>query len=190
MATPRAGLLALCLLLTFLAAPPLHSGVVAFPESSGEGAARRAEQAAPTISSPSANGQGNQELKRLDPAHDAGVPYDEQDSLTSLSPVAMNADAGSEDRIEVETITVDARGFSPREITSRHGPFMLAISNHSGNSAINLRLDRVAGNRMHEVRLPKGRTKWSEVLNLPPGEYVLSEQNHPNWHCFIKLTPR
>lgn len=61
MPTPRAGLLALCLLLTFLAAPPLHSGVVAFPESSGEGAARRAEQAAPSISSPTGSIQANPE---------------------------------------------------------------------------------------------------------------------------------
>src|SRR5947209_17514762 len=58
--------------------------------------------------------------------------------------------------VEVEVITVRPNGFSPREITHRHGAFMLAISNHTGAADLALDLDRVQGNRVHEVHLPQG----------------------------------
>jgi hypothetical protein len=51
-------------------------------------------------------------------------------------------------------------------------------------------LDRLDGNRFHQVRMPKGRIRWNPLLDLPPGDYVLGEQNHPDWVCRIKLTPK
>lgn len=96
----------------------------------------------------------------------------------------------SKDPVEVEVITVRPSGFEPREITRRHGDFMLAITNHTGANELALRLDRVQGNHIHEVQMPKGRLRWNKVFNLPPGEYVLSEQNHPDWICRIKLTAK
>jgi hypothetical protein len=94
----------------------------------------------------------------------------------------------SEEQVEVEVITVRANGFEPGEITRRSGVFMLAISNHSGETELNLHLDRVQGNRIHEERLPRGRVRWSKSFDLPSGDYVLSEQSHPDWICRIKLT--
>jgi len=104
--------------------------------------------------------------------------------------VAVPEGQASEEQVEVEAITVRAKGFEPREISCRHGAFMLAISNHTGATELALDLDRVQGNRVQEVHLPKGRIRWNKVFDLPPGDYVLSEQNHPDWICRITLTAR
>lgn len=112
-------------------------------------------------------------------------------AATAQSDAVARPDSQSrEEQVEVEVITVRANGFEPHEITRRHGPFMLAISNHSGTTELALRLDRVQGTRVHEVPLPKGRVRWNRVFDLPPGDYVLSEQNHPDWVCRIRLTAR
>lgn len=100
------------------------------------------------------------------------------------------ASQSSGEQVEVEVITVRANGFEPLELTRPQGAFMLAITNHSGDTELDLKLDRVNGNRVHEVRLAKGRVRWNKVFDLPPGDYVLSEQNHPDWICRIKLTSR
>jgi hypothetical protein len=39
------------------------------------------------------------------------------------------------------------------------------------------------------VGFRKGQVKWIEQFNLPPGDYVLTEANHPDWKCSITLTP-
>lgn len=96
----------------------------------------------------------------------------------------------SQEEIEVEVVTVRESGFEPREITRPQGPFMLAIINKSGAAELALRLDTVQRNRVHEVRLPKGRIRWHQRLDLPTGDYVLSEQNHPDWICRLRLTAR
>ena len=104
----------------------------------------------------------------------------------TLSAVAQS-DA---EKVEVEVITVRPSGFEPREITRRAGVFMLAITNQTGATELALHLDPVQGNRVQEVRLPKGKVRWNKIFDLPPGDYVLSEQNHPDWICHIKLTAR
>lgn len=97
----------------------------------------------------------------------------------------------SEDqKLEVEVITIRSGGFEPDEIVRPHGRFMLAIKNQTGESELSLYLDRLAGNRFHEVRMPKGRIRWNPRLNLPQGDYVLREQNHPEWVCRIRLTSK
>lgn len=100
------------------------------------------------------------------------------------------AGQSSAEQVEVEVITVRANGFEPLELTRPQGAFMLAIINHSGETELALKLDGVHGNRVHEVRLPTGRIRWNKRFDLPPGDYVLSEQNHPDWICRIKLTSR
>jgi hypothetical protein len=111
-------------------------------------------------------------------------------SVTAHNEIVSARRESNDEPMEVEVITVRPNGFEPREITRPQGRFMLAINNHSGATELALQLDRVQGNRVHEVRLPKSRVRWNKVLNLPPGDYVLSEQNHPDWVCRIKLTAR
>jgi len=98
--------------------------------------------------------------------------------------------ASIDERIEVEVITVGANGFEPRAITCHDGQFILALTNRTEVDELALRLDRVRGDRLQEVRMRRGRIRWNQVLNLPSGAYVLSEQNHPDWACRIRLTAR
>lgn len=43
--------------------------------------------------------------------------------------------------------------------------------------------------RLYSGTVLKGRANIHEVLNLPPGKYVLKERNHPDWVCRITITP-
>ena len=92
------------------------------------------------------------------------------------------------ERIEAEVITLTATGFEPKEITRPSGSFLLAVSNRSGLEDLVLHLDRIGGNRMQELRLSRKRRGWQGTINLPAGEYILSEANNPNWSCQIIIT--
>jgi len=91
------------------------------------------------------------------------------------------------ERIEAEVITLTPRGFEPREITRPTGPFLLAATNRSSLEEVVLRLERIGGNRMQELRLSGKRRDWQETLNLPAGEYILSEATNPDWICQITI---
>lgn len=93
-------------------------------------------------------------------------------------------------RAEVEVLTVRPHGFEPKEITRPRGPFLLAIANRGEFKDMDLRLDRVTGGRLHQVRMPKGDVNSNEVIDLPPGQYLLTEADHPEWSCRITITPQ
>jgi hypothetical protein len=40
------------------------------------------------------------------------------------------------------------------------------------------------------VRMAKGRLAWRQLVNLSPGDYVLTEATHPDLVCRITITPR
>lgn len=108
---------------------------------------------------------------------------------TLITPAMTTAAAeqAPDEPVEVELITLGLHGFEPSEITRPHGRFIMAINNHTGLSELSLHLDRLKGNRIHDVRMRQGRIKWNQSLDLPPGDYLLSEENHPDWVCHIKL---
>lgn len=92
-------------------------------------------------------------------------------------------------QVESELITITPAGFEPAVLTRPKGPFFLFVDNRSGLNSVSLRLDRVAGNRLHEVHVPREQLDWAEIFDLNPGEYVLSEADHPAWSCKITITP-
>lgn len=95
-------------------------------------------------------------------------------------------------RLESERITVRPTGFEPAEITRPAGRVLLAVNDRSGLGALTLRLDAGPGVRLREVRVPqdtRGRHEWRQVVNFPPGTYVVTEANHPGWVCRITITP-
>jgi len=93
-------------------------------------------------------------------------------------------------RIETELVTIRPHGFEPEEITRLDGPFILAVDNRSGLEEVALRLAGVAGNRLKEVIIPRKKLNWRDALDLPPGRYVLTEANHPDWICRITITAK
>jgi hypothetical protein len=93
-------------------------------------------------------------------------------------------------RLEAVTITLTASGFEPVEIKRPAGPVIIALSNHTGLDQVNLRLEVEGGRarRIIERKLPRGRVKFSSKVDLPAGQFVLSEADHPEWVCHINVT--
>jgi hypothetical protein len=88
----------------------------------------------------------------------------------------------------VMVIKITPLGFEPAEVTRPAGRYLLGVYNRSGLREVVLRLDRVTGNRVHEVRVPREKLDWRALVDLTPGSYLLTEANHPQWSC--KLTIR
>jgi hypothetical protein len=90
--------------------------------------------------------------------------------------------------IQAELITVAPHGFEPQELTRPRGRFLLMIDNRSGLETVALRLTREDGPRVREMRVPREEPDWSEVVDLDPGRYLLTEANHSGWVCVITIS--
>jgi hypothetical protein len=91
-------------------------------------------------------------------------------------------------KIEPVIIVLTPTGFEPNEITRPKGLFLLVVNNRSNNPDITLRLDHESGRRTHEEHLHGGKIDWRQPVDLPPGRYVLTEPNHPEWTCSFMIT--
>jgi hypothetical protein len=93
-------------------------------------------------------------------------------------------------RVEVEPTTLRTEGFEPARITRPQGRFLLAVDNRSQVPDLVFVLDRVAGIRQVEKRMRGRQLRWRQLLDLSPGDYLLTEANHPAWRCVIRITAR
>jgi hypothetical protein len=93
------------------------------------------------------------------------------------------------EKVEVESIILTRFGFEPKEITRSSATFLLSVVNRSQVGDVDLHLDRVAGNRIHEQQVSKEKADWRDFFKLEPGDYLLTETSHPEWVCRIKITP-
>jgi hypothetical protein len=91
-------------------------------------------------------------------------------------------------RIARALVTIRPFGFEPADITRPAGPFLLEVHNRSGLREVVLRIDREAGNRLYEERVPRRKLDWRTIVNVPPGRYLLTEEGHPTWVCRITIT--
>jgi hypothetical protein len=112
--------------------------------------------------------------------------FDPPDSVapTTLQNKTLNDD------IEAEIATILPTGFEPAAITRPQGEFLLVINNRSGLEEITWRLDLEIGGKLREVKVGDGKLRSGNFEDLPPGRYVLSEANHPEWICRITITSR
>ena len=108
---------------------------------------------------------------------------------TAIKP-AQGFSAVQTARVQTEIITIQPDGFEPSQITRPLGRVFLLVENHSGLGEVSLRLDREAGNRLRDVHVPREKLGWSDLVDLTPGKYALTEANHPDWVCDITITPR
>lgn len=91
---------------------------------------------------------------------------------------------------EEVVLTLNAEGFIPAEVTRDAGRFQLSVDNRSGVEELTLNLKGADGTLLREMRVGRGGSDWSELLDLAPGSYTLSEASHSNWVCvFIIRTP-
>jgi hypothetical protein len=106
-----------------------------------------------------------------------------------IIPAALQQETADDD-IEAEIVTIRPIGFEPSAITRPRGEFLLVINNRSGLKEINWRLAREAGGNLREVRIYDGKSRSGNFEDLPPGRYVLTEANHPDWICRLTITSR
>jgi hypothetical protein len=95
-----------------------------------------------------------------------------------------------ETRITSHLLTLRPRGFDQAEVSWPKGRFFLTIDNRTNVNNLVWRLDREAGGRVKEVNLRMRKERTLGVLDLPPGDYLLTEASHPGWVCRIKITPQ
>jgi len=91
-------------------------------------------------------------------------------------------------RIEVEPITLRRDGFEPGSIMRSHGRFILAVDNRSRLENLVFVVERINGNRQAERRMRGRELRWRPLLNLSPGEYILTETTHLEWRCAITIS--
>jgi hypothetical protein len=89
---------------------------------------------------------------------------------TGKSILSAAQDGPTASSLEAILITFQPYGFEPSEVTLKAEPFLLAVDNRSGVHEPVFRVNRVAGGRLHEVRMTKGRLAWRQLVNLSPGD--------------------
>ena len=90
-------------------------------------------------------------------------------------------------RIEGEVITLRPAGFEPRHITRSEGPFHIFINNYCHLSVATLLIERENGVPVRKISLPEDKRTWSDIVDLPAGNYRLRETTHSHWFCQITL---
>jgi len=94
----------------------------------------------------------------------------------------------SSEPAEVELITLRPAGFEPTEISRPKGPLVLFVEDRSGKENSSLELKRMSGERLRAIGLQRKKSEWNEVVDLPPGTYVLQDGDS-EWRCQITILP-
>ena len=106
----------------------------------------------------------------------------------STAPRSLNVQSTPHSgRLEVEVVTIHMTGFEPSQIKRPAGRFLLAVDNRCGLEEVRLRLDRETGVRIHQANVRWDKLDWRQMTDLPPGTYLLTEENHPKWLCRITV---
>jgi hypothetical protein len=76
-------------------------------------------------------------------------------------------------------------GFVPKEITRPRGKFFLVIENRSESIRdLTFSLIEERGSNLKEMKLGvNGRKSWDGLVELNPGNYLLTVSEHPEWRC-------
>lgn len=92
-------------------------------------------------------------------------------------------------KLEVELITLQTSGFEPGEIVRPKGPFVLLVDDRSGKEDSSLSLQGLKGEKVRDINTKRMRSEWHDVINLPPGDYVLTNSANPASRCQITILP-
>jgi len=103
------------------------------------------------------------------------TPFKEKTNVSSL------AQARNNHQLEVEVITITPGGFEPQQIERPAGPFLLSVTNRSGVDSLNVHVETEQHNSFRERSLPLRTPYWREVIDPPPGRYIVTEATHPEW---------
>jgi hypothetical protein len=91
-------------------------------------------------------------------------------------------------RVKVLSLKLTRGGFVPSSVTAPKGDYFLTVLNDTQLDGLELRLDREGGPRAREGQVSKAKLRWKELVDLHPGNYVVTEANHPDWVCRITIS--
>ncbi len=91
--------------------------------------------------------------------------------------------------VEVELVTLQPYGIEPAEIERPKGPFVLLVDDRTGRETSSLTIQRVTGDRVRELKTNNRKSELYDVLDLPPGKYVLTNAATPEASCQITIHP-
>ena len=120
----------------------------------------------------------------------AGIPN--QVRAVNLVTSTLKADQvkpnGATQSLPGVVITLHPQGFEPKEITRPAGTFLLIVNDYSRLDSTSLRLESASGIQLNGAASQKETPKWVQTQTLAQGEYILREENHPQWVCEIHIT--
>jgi hypothetical protein len=108
----------------------------------------------------------------------------------SLSVTSANNNKKGGTRLQSQLIAVRPNGFDPSEFSRPKGPFFLAVINRSRVDTLSLHLDREVGGHVKDLGTDIKTGRGAQVIDVPPGRYLLTEANHPDWICHMTITPQ
>ena len=100
--------------------------------------------------------------------------------------VAAAAGAWSLRRAGEVRTTLGRMDFEPPEAERSGGRFRLVVANDSGRENLTFRLLGAGGREILRGQTT-GASGWARELDLPPGQYVLTEMNNPAQLFTVKV---
>jgi len=113
-----------------------------------------------------------------------------QDVATSTSASSQQDTSSAQrtkEKIGSESITITRYGFQPTEISRAPGRFFLQVQNRSGVNPLVLRVSAQSGSTLKEITVTSDQLDWADEVNLPEGQYTVTEVNHA-WTCRLTIT--
>ncbi len=89
---------------------------------------------------------------------------------------------------DVAFTTLTSSGFAPTVVMHAAGQFKLVVQNKSGIEPPALRFNgETDGNAWRNVRTLGQVHGWTREVDLDAGTYTLTEANHPEWVCQVRV---
>jgi hypothetical protein len=111
-------------------------------------------------------------------------------SLAGVAPQQIGARTGEAANVAKGVIQLLLRpeGFDSQTLTIDRGRYILILLNRTGLENLALRVSRVVGNSEKPKELMfEGKKKYriDNLIDLTPGDYVITVLEHPDWVCRI-----
>ena len=125
--------------------------------------------------------------------HTAQAPKSQSISHSTLNLSGTSTEVpllATETRGDLKALVFAVRptGFTPNETTVAEGRYLIVLQNRTRRRDLVFQIDGENGKRVKEVR--QDRLDWKQQFDLQPGTYVISEANHSELRCVIRVTSR
>ncbi len=61
------------------------------------------------------------------------------------------------------------------------------VDDRCGKEGSSLSLQRLKGEQLRDIGMTKKKSEWFDIINLPAGDYVLTDAVNPERRCQITL---